>query len=208
MNLKQYISILLIALIGGIIGGGLSMKLLWKPEKVLSAEKFRVVGESGNVLATFGRGKDHNAYLNIVANNDNGKSIMSLTGNGISMMGRGVVAGFGTAGISLSWLADVPVVKNGETLPEGFKGAGTALSLTLSKNGSPQIILGNKRNPYLSLKSSRDGEPQIVLGSEDDPRTIIGYTKLRKRKSGDVIIKSSSSIVMFDKNGNIIWSAP
>jgi len=62
MNRKQFIFTLSVALLSGLMGGVLSIWLLLpqsvlvqdEPQKVITAEEFRVVDDEGNTLATLG----------------------------------------------------------------------------------------------------------------------------------------------------------
>lgn len=60
-----------------------------------------------------------------------------------------------------------------------------------------------------SLKLAADGSPTLTLYDEDKkPRTILGHADLVTTRTGTVDRRPASSVVLFDKEGKVIWQAP
>ncbi len=50
--------------------------------------------------------------------------------------------------------------------------------------------------------------PTIEIEDKQGFQTIIGSTQLETKKTGESHRTSAASIVIFDKNGKVIWKAP
>ena len=204
MNRRQYSQIVILALIAGLVGGIVSNQfLMGQPflpeknglqEKVIRAESFEVVDQEGEVLARLRQDAGIGAALEFV--DGDGTTYMELSG-GLGMDGLRFLDGDSAE----SYYA-----------PGGFQTQSTSGRIMFNTvlgygqlwltdgNGHVRMILGVEKN----------GEPFINLGGffENIHKTVIGYTELETPKTGETHTRSASSIVMFDKKGTVIWSAP
>jgi len=61
----------------------------------------------------------------------------------------------------------------------------------------------------MKLKVAPDGSPSIELYDQDGKqRAVLGSTDLEVTKTGTQIKKSPASLVLFGKEGKVIWEAP
>lgn len=83
-----------------------------------------------------------------------------------------------------------------------------ALSIS-PDTGEPFLIINGKDGKYrLMLNLDRDS-PQIVLRDDKaQTRLVIGTTEMTNRIKGTIERRPESSIVMFNKDGKLLWSAP
>jgi hypothetical protein len=76
-------------------------------------------------------------------------------------------------------------------------------------DGSPIFDLYDKnQKPRASLALKADGEPSLSLSDENRPRAVLGNTELETPRTGTVEKRAASSLVLFDKDGKVLWSAP
>jgi len=75
--------------------------------------------------------------------------------------------------------------------------------------GEPFLIINGKDEKYrLMLNLDRDS-PQIILRDDKaQTRLVIGTTEITNRLKGTIERRPESSLVMFNKDGKLIWSAP
>jgi hypothetical protein len=60
----------------------------------------------------------------------------------------------------------------------------------------------------IKVSASKNG-PSIILGDQDGvDRAALGHTVLRIRPTGSLEHRAPSSLVLFDKDGKVIWTAP
>ncbi|HGE72693.1 TPA: hypothetical protein ENX78_17785 [Candidatus Poribacteria bacterium] len=83
-----------------------------------------------------------------------------------------------------------------------------ALSIS-PDTGEPFLIINGKDEKYrLMLNLDRDS-PQIILRDDKaQTRLVIGTTEITNRLKGTIERRPESSLVMFNKDGKLIWSAP
>lgn len=60
-----------------------------------------------------------------------------------------------------------------------------------------------------SLMLGIDGSPVVLLGDENGkPRAVLGHVDLVGTSEGRVEKRPASSLVLFDKDGKVLWKAP
>ena len=68
---------------------------------------------------------------------------------------------------------------------------------------------GTERATLSAAKLWLDGDsPSVSLARDTKLRSVLGATALTTSRTGDVTQRSPSSLVLFDKDGKVIWSAP
>jgi len=58
------------------------------------------------------------------------------------------------------------------------------------------------------LGFSADGNPSLTLLDQDsNTRAVLGTTQLKHPDTGSTEIRAVSSLVLFDEDGKVVWSA-
>lgn len=201
MNTKAYVSLVLVALVGGIVGGALWSHFLQAREavaestdrrKIISAHEFRVVDENGNVLGVLGQ----------------------YAGNGELSFGR-------RADPYSVHLDKMGLFCKRDEWSSRFYGYGffvyqgekkvPMLSIHAGPEGEYPKILFTDRSykPRLLLTLHESGAPYVELRDGlFSPRVVLGYTELRDIGTKSSVARDVSSLVLLDRESNVIWSAP
>jgi hypothetical protein len=83
--------------------------------------------------------------------------------------------------------------------------------------GYGSLILSDEAGRQTASLGASDSEavltlisdtPRLLVGKPNDYRTEIGSTDLLIPSTGETHRTSAASVVLFDKNGKVIWSAP
>ena len=70
-------------------------------------------------------------------------------------------------------------------------------------------FVGKNGKPRIGLMLSSDDLPALVLTDENgEDRAVLGHTALEATRTGTVEQRPASSLVLFDKDGKMLWSAP
>jgi hypothetical protein len=87
--------------------------------------------------------------------------------------------------------------------------ARSRISLSVSRNGLPQLTLSDGEGRGRAVLSIRDGRPWLSLSDEDGTcRAVLGSVGLETVKTGETRKTAESSLVLFDKEGKVLWQAP
>lgn len=180
MAKRQYIVMLALALIGGVIGGALSSKILWRraqtPEdlelkKVIVANEIHLVDHEGKARWVLAFSKEGEPSVTFV--NKDGWAPMAL-------------------GVNRNGFPFFNMVL------QPLKRGGPSLALMDGRMKSRAVLgLWGDGEPYLTLLD-RNGQVRATLGS----------TELKNPLTGSSERRPCSSLVLFDEDGKIIWSAP
>jgi len=74
---------------------------------------------------------------------------------------------------------------------------------------SDSITFSRNQKPWAELHLIQDGKPSLALfDKEGNPRAVLGTTQLKDKETGDIKTRVPSSLVLFDKRGDLLWSAP
>jgi hypothetical protein len=77
-------------------------------------------------------------------------------------------------------------------------------------HGNPRLEFhdaAGKQRALLAL--GKDGNPSLELaGKTGIPRAVLGATSLETVKTAEVTMRPESSLVLFDKDGELMWKAP
>jgi hypothetical protein len=75
--------------------------------------------------------------------------------------------------------------------------------------GEPFLFINGKDGKYRLMLNIDHGSPQIILrDNKAQTRLIVGSTEITSRDRGTIEKRSESSMVMYNKDGKLIWSAP
>jgi hypothetical protein len=191
MNGKRYGLLVALGLAAGLLGGGLSGRVLFgqpmvaqqsaKPSRIVSAEEFQLVDEKGAIRAALS---------------------MSMGGPGIILFDK---AGKFRAVLSLATKEDSPVLSLADA--EGHHRA----TLALRVNGEPYLALLDKAGKVrMSFTLDRERGPRIaLLDNNEQTRAALGTVDLTKvTATGGIEAQQPMSLILFDKDERPIWKAP
>ena len=183
MKRKQYLLLVVLTVVAGLIGGAVSNYVLMageavaqetkQHEKVITAEEFRLVDEEGDTLAILGEG---------------GEGVAETSGIGLWIYQKG--APFPAVSLSLDKdgkpmmvLLDMVNLKYSQLLPDAIKLDGSDVSIFLS---TPGIFISKKGSIRAWLSLSPDGNPYLKLYDKDDNlRTALGSTTINITATGE-----------------------
>lgn len=82
--------------------------------------------------------------------------------------------------------------------------------LSASEEGAAGLFLFDKDNtPRAKVKVNREGFPSIELNDENGKtRAVLGHADLETITTGSVEKGVASSLVLFNKEGKVVWSTP
>ena len=180
MEKRQYIFMLALALIAGAIGGGLAGKVFWKRAQAPEDLELKKVIVANEIHLVDHAGK---ARWVLAFSKEGEPSVTFVNKEGWAPMAMGVN-------------------KNGfpffNMILQPLKGGGPSLTLMDGRMKNRAVLgLWEDGEPYLSLRD-RNGQVRATLGSTD----------LKHPLTGANIRSPCSSLVLFDEEGKIIWSAP
>jgi len=77
-------------------------------------------------------------------------------------------------------------------------------------DGNPRVrFYDNKGNLRASLYLDSDGNPRLSFyDNKGNLRVALGPTELKHPDTGSTEIRAPSSLVLFDEDGKVVWSAP
>jgi len=191
--------------IGGVAVIGLAAVALMgqtmpgKVAKVVEAEQFVLRDASGTI-----RGRLHTS--------SNGIAGLFLS-SGTASAGLRVGAD-GLAILAMSEHGEPRVVLgNHKNSPEVLlidKSNKVRVKLEIEGDGEPRLALyDGARQPRVAVGTQSDGGPGVVLLDENGRlRAALGSSWLEQRNTGAVEERPDSSLVLFDKDGKVIWQAP
>ena len=196
MNRKQFIFTLSVALLSGFLGGVLSVWFLMpqsvlaqgEPPKVITAKTFRLVDESSRVRAELGFGIDLAQV---------GRDLRSVQAPHLSLYGED-----GTKQLQV-WGGSSPGATIGDM--QGYQLHLKEAEISVHEMNYPNI----PKNPSYRIRLSADSGP--VLEFTDDntkTRLALGRIELKHPDTGSTEIRAPSSLVLFDEEGKVLWSAP
>ena len=91
-----------------------------------------------------------------------------------------------------------------------FDAAGTTRArLAMISDGTTALAFydaAGKGRAMLSI--AKDGRPSLMLLDSNEIRAVLGATSLTAIKTEEVTIRPESSLVLFDKDGKVMWQAP
>jgi len=231
MRKRDHIGVLLTAMIFGLIGGIVGGRFFVgdpvlaektpKPEKVIKAEAFEVVNENGVTLGMLGSTAANGGRLALYNEKKNVSAELAVFGEDSRLKLRNHIARIeleqGEDGGSLEIYGKdaLPLIKlntyaNGPSLDLLGANHREKISLSVFPDLGPGIHLidkGGKHRAILQLTDS--GDPALnLLDKEEKFRSVVGITRIIEPNTGASIMRPVSSVVLFDKGGKVLWSAP
>lgn len=93
-------------------------------------------------------------------------------------------------------------------LVDGHGKVQAALALS-STSKEPYLIINGKDGKQRFILDLDEGNPRMILkDNEAQTRLILGTSEVTSRFKGTIEKRPPSSLVMFNKEGKLIWSAP
>jgi len=206
MNRKQFLLTLSVAMISGFLGGTFGIWFLMprsvlaqdSPQTVIEAQEFRVVDDEGNNRAILGITPESQVGLYLLDSLGNSRTQISTEADGggnIAIRDKTGIAAFAVAALE-GEKSSVPVMTF--IRDEYFATLGASgISFSKSFNAHISISVQKDAGPSLSLKDN--------LGKI---RAVLGTTNLKHPDTGSTEIRAPSSLVLFDEEGSVVWSAP
>jgi len=194
MSKKQFSLIVTVAVFSGLVGGGLTSWLLMtqlvmaqdSPPKVIQAQEFQVVDDVGRVRIRLGFGTFDDS------GDGEETHLLFLDETGVEhVMIRDTFGG--------------PYLQLQKSTTSGSISLGSTLA------GKPVLKMMDRRfgGGGINLELSPEGLPNITLFDQDtSSRAIFGTTELKHPNTGSTEIRAVSSLVLFDEEGKVVWSAP
>lgn len=103
--------------------------------------------------------------------------------------------------------ADFGVLKDAPFLTLSDARENTRASLTVL-NGNPWLMLQGAEGKPCARLAIRDGAPLLRLEDANGFASTVGVTETEIAKTGESRKTSAASLVMFGKDGSVIWRAP
>ncbi len=195
---KQYWLLLLLAILAGFFGGAVASWLFagqpvfaekkTKPAKVIEAEEFRLIDETGKI-----RGKLRMSYRKPILELLDGEGKQTAW---IADYSVGVVTKTGDAIVISSH--DVPTL---QVWDEKLEGPRIELGLGFIDK-EPHLAISGKNNESTRLRPAR-----LDLDDKNGSVTL-GATSLKNSRTGIVEKRPACSLILFNKDSKVIWSVP
>jgi len=230
MNRKQFFLTLSVAIISGFLGGMLGVWFLMpssvlaqdEPQKVIEAEEFRVVDREGKQRVTLNKERfsfqDEEGVPSFNLSSIPGKVELYMS-RGDSSLDLFVNTSKSSIGLddqtgSLD-MTSIGIDAGDWAKNDAFSLTGGFLWLFNSESYEGiKLELDADKKPSLELHST-DFRAVAVLGpslelydSTGDLRAVLGSTELKNNRTGSTEIRAPSSLVLFDEEGKVVWSAP
>ncbi len=197
MNRKQFLLTLSATVISAFLGGAVSVWLLMpqsvlaqdEPPKVIEAQEFRVVDDNGVVRGSIGLNQS-GVTLNFrdVTRTKSAEILVTEIGVGIVLSDESQESAIRMMTGESSGYGSISITAAESTL------IATPNILTVSHPAGS--ILVDAEKPMIRVADSRHA-----------PRAILGVTSLTV-PTGSTEIRAPSSLVLFDEDGDVVWSAP
>jgi hypothetical protein len=200
MSRKQYISLVVLALVAGLAGGMVSSwffsnQLVFAREATkkaaeISPELRVIMAREINLL---GLDRKPRIKLAVDANGEPGLHYYDEKGR----YRAGFSIGQGTPALTMR-------DKSGLRLQIGLT------RLMSTEDEWPTILLMDKKGvERVILALDIEGRPHLALkNATGDNRVVLGYAALKQTQTGVIEKRPLSSLVLFNEKGNVIWQAP
>jgi hypothetical protein len=213
MNRGTYSLIVLLALTAGLMGGVISSRLTMSqpvfaksqeaPHKVVEAQAYRVVDKNGRVraeMSAMGLPWD-----GLVMFDENGRTRLSLGVNPQTGPELKLYCKEGTAAC-----ASLYEVFGGVILSlRSSRDSSRALLGVLPKRGISLNLEDGEGNIRVVLELSEEGGPHLsLIDKEGKTRATLGSMDLQEERTGSIVKRPSSSLVLLNSRGEVIWQAP
>jgi hypothetical protein len=173
--------------------------------KVVRAQRFEVVDAEGRVRGEIGLGTDgHTPGLMFC--NDKGKvcAMLVVSPDGSSSLMLSDAKG-GTRGALMVGSDGRPNL----WLYDGNAKGKLRAALSVGSDGQPSLGLYDAKGELrAALGTDSGGRPSLGLADEQGkPRAVLGALALKTIGTGAVEQRAESSLVLFDKEGKVLWQA-
>ncbi len=168
--------------------------------KVVEAERFVLRDTRGKILATLGT-EASGTSLSVYDQNGKPRAGLSVIADGAPVLVLFDQNGKDRAGLVLG--ADgTPALA---LLDQNGKRRAVLSTLV---DGRPGLLLADQNEKGRLLLGVDTSGPSLVLRDENQNRAMLGHAALEGKTAGTVEQRPASSLVLFDKDGTVIWKAP
>ena len=205
MNRKELNIVVIVAVVAGLIGGAVSSTLFQvglvtaqetKPKpNIIEAEGFRVVKDGKTRAELSVNGKS--AGLTVYGKGDNFSAKLMGSEDSAALLLRHPETG----------LASLTAIETGLSLYFIVPGTGHMAKLLVTE-GLSSFELSGPKSRSVSLHVGADGSSSVSLKEAMESRAILGNVSLEATKTGDLIQRPLSSLVLLNEKGNVVWKAP
>ena len=167
---------------------------------VMKAKSFQVVDEQGVVRAEMKASVDNgNPSIALCGTDGKARMTMSLAGDdpAIQLFDKsgGTRAGMRIAGNEQSFqLCD--------------KDGNTRVGMRLAGDDAAVALTDSAGKPRVDMKITDDAPSMAVLDQDGAIRAQMGVTPVVNKKTKAQSLTAESSLMLFDKDGNVAWKAP
>lgn len=160
-------------------------------QKVVRAEKFELVGSTGDIRARLGVDKKMGTALMLYDQNGNARAVLSATDPAAGLV---LWDQDGVIRCALNLLE-----KTGASLTLSDQNGISRTSLTVDERGNPSLgMIDQVGNPRALLSTTEGGSPSLSL-TDQNGKPRFG---LLEKANG------TTTLLLFDQNGTAIWHAP
>ena len=174
-----------------------------KERILLEAEAFILRDKNGNIRAGLMVNEDGEATLFFGDKNGTTRAQLMVHEDGGPILTFRDKNGTARAGLMLD--------EDGWPILSFYDKNGTVRAgLMLDEDGSPSLSFHDKNGTFRAwLVLEEDGMPSFMLYDENDnKRAVLGFTSLEVTKTGEVRNLPPSSLVLFNKEGKVLFEAP
>ena len=200
MSKKQHISLVVLALVAGLVGGMVSSwfftnQPIFAKEVTSKSEEifpeFRVIMAKEIMLL----GLDRKPRIRLMVDQNGEPGLHFYNEEGTYRAGFSV--GAGTPALTM-------YDKNGLRLQIGL------MSLRSIGVEWPTILLMDKKGVERAILAlDIEGEPHLALkNAKGNNRVVLGFADLKHTQTGVIDKRPLSSLLLFNEKGNVIWQAP
>ena len=178
MNKLHYFLLVVLALLSGLAGSMISTRFLQVPPEEEKHHRNIIVGHEFHLVDEEGRER-----WVLTISKDGEPSLTFVNKKGWAPMAMGI----NKEGLPFFNMVLEPNQKTGPSLAMMDSLMNSRALLGLSENGEPQLSF-----------LDRNGKKRLTLGSTEFPNPLTGLHEKRP----------CSSIILFDEDGKVLWSAP
>jgi len=176
-----------------------------KAAKVLRAERFELVDAEGQTRGVLQVDKEGFAEFRLFSPVGEDRAIIRAS-NDIATIGLlgGTVKDGTISLMSSPQISTINVLANNDSGTRQGSSAMFAL-----REGMAGVTVFDKQYKRIGMRTTDDGNPSLeVSDSNHRVRAALGCTNLETMKTGETRQTAESSLVLFDKEGKVMWKAP
>ncbi len=169
--------------------------------KVVEAERFVLRDTRGRTRATLDAEGSGTLALSLYDQNGKIRASLAVEADGTPRLD--LVDQNGKQRVALN------VVKDASALVLADQNGKGRISLTVLPGGRPDLALSDQNGKTRLVLDVGTSGPSVVLYDENEKeRAVLGHAALEATATGTVEQRPASSLVLFDRDGKVIWKVP